>query len=61
MDQSAVATVTEWINQRMKAGRDENKKRKTESAAGRKEDRRGPTEYVKAWAYLMELYDKTKV
>ena len=55
------ATVTEWINELMKARRGENENRNKESAAGRKEDCPEPTEYVKAWAYLMELYDKAKV
>ena len=56
-----VLTVTEWINELMKAGRNENEKRDKELASGRKEDRPEPTEYVKAQAYLMELYDKAKV
>ena len=56
-----VPTVTEKNNELMKAGRDENEKRDKELASGRKEDRPEPTEYVKAWAYLMELYDKAKV
>ena len=54
-------TVTEWINELMKTGRNENEKRYKEFASGRKEDRPEPTEYVKARAYLMELYDKAKV
>ena len=53
-----VAAVTEGINELMKAGRDQNEKRNKESAAGRKEDRPEPSEYVKAF---MELYDKAKV
>ena len=45
-----VPTVTEWINELMKAGREENQKRAQESAAGRKVDRPEPAENVKAWA-----------
>ena len=44
----------------MKAGRDVNEKYDRELASGRKEDRPEPTVYVKARAYLMELYDKEK-
>ena len=45
-----VVTVTEWINELMKAGREENQKRAQESAAGRKVNRPEPAENVKAWA-----------
>ena len=56
-----VPTLTELIIDLMKVGRDENEKRDKELAFGRKEDHPEPTEYVKAWAYLMKLYDKAKV
>ena len=56
-----VPTVTEWINELMKAGRDQNRKQDMESAAGKNEDRVEPTKYVKVWAYIMELYDKAKL
>ena len=56
-----VPTLTELIIDLMKVGRDENEKRDKELAFGRKEDHPEPTEYVKAWAYLMELHDKAKL